>query len=191
MEQPGKPRDLTPDRPFRGLSQGRTEDLTAARAAKVLGRPDGGKRPSRRGEEGDPVTRRGGMMETLSYAVVLIVIIGFQILSSLDDGERSLLADPRITAITVDNRITDEQHEVRGNRLAIPDCPDGTPRLTVTGHEHQGFSLGRITVLSSVENGNWEFRADGWLAGGARVHVQARLDCRSAPSDNPDQSKNQ
>lgn len=189
MEQPGKPRDLIPDRPSRGLSQDHPEDLTAERAAKVLGRPGGGEKPSRRGEEGDPVTRRGGMMESLSYAVVLFVIIGFQILSSLDEGERSLFADPRITAINVDNRITGEESEVQGNRLAIPDCPAGTPTLTVTGHEQQGFSLGRITVLTSVENGSWQFRANGWLAGDTRVRVQARIDCQPAPSDNPDKSQ--
>lgn len=189
MDQPGKPRDLTPDRPTRGLSQDRPKDLTAERAAKVLGRPGGGETPSRRGEEGDPVTRRSGMMETLSYAVVLVVIVGFQILSGLDEGERSLFGDPQITAISVDNRITGEESEVRGNRLAIPDCPAGTPTLTVTGHEQQGFSLGRITILTSIENGNWQFRASGWLAGGARVHAQARVDCQSTPSDNQDQKQ--
>lgn len=189
MDQPDKPRDLTPDRPFRGLSQGRPEDLTAERAAKVLGRPGGDETPSRRGEEDDPVTRRSSMMENLSYAVVLIVIIGFQILSSMDEGDRSLFTDPRITTISVDNRITGEEREVRGNRLAIPDCPDGTPSLTVIGHEQQGFSLGPVTVQTSVENGSWLFRASGWLAGGARVTVQARIDCQAAPSDNPDKSQ--
>lgn len=184
MEEPGRPRDLIPDRPSRGLSQAHPEDLTAENAARSLGsHRKAEQKPSRRGEEGDPVTRRGGVMETLSYVVVVAVIIGFQILSGVDEGELSLFDDPRVTAIIIDDQITGKERTVSGNRLAMPQCPGGPPALTVTGYEQNGFSLGSIEIHTATEDGGWTFRASGWLAGGAEVRVQARIECQAAPSD--------
>lgn len=176
MDPTGKPRDLVPkQRQAPNLSQSRPADLTAERAEKVL---RSNRRESAETSQ-DPVSRKGGLFETLSYVVVLAGVIGFQLLSGLGEGDRSLTADPLVVGATIEDRQRDRTLEIDGARLAFPDCPDGAPVIEITGHSKEGFSLGDVTVSTEPADGYWRFGAEGLLAGGARVHVEAAIDCQS------------
>jgi len=177
MDKVGKPRDLTPQAgKLRDLSAPKQGDLTPAAAQRAL-EPGHTRRKPRR-ERQDPVEKGRGGLEMLLYGVVLIVVIVFQLLSYLEreDGE-NLLSAPEVTSIEVENRESGERYQVDGNRLEKPDCETGEASIRARVASVEGSSMGRIQVEAESHNGEWELLGRGILAGGARVQVEAIIDC--------------
>ena len=178
MYQPGK---STPPHggKLRDLSYPAQRDLTPDEADRVL-QPQRDRRPDRENEQ-DPVSSGRGGLEMLFYGIMLIAVVGFQLLSYFeptDNGDASPFDSPRVTSLTVDNRVDDSRQELEGDRVAKPDCPEGEPVIQARVADIEGSTLGRVQVEAESINGDWQITASGLLSGYARVHAEVEVSCR-------------
>lgn len=173
--QAGKPSDLVP--------RGKQRDLTPREAERVL------KRSRHEGKRSDPVEEKGrGGLEMLFYGVLLLAVIGFQLLSYFDPEQvdfRGATGSAEIEQIRVHNVDTGEEQRIEGDRVPMPDCPEGEPGIQAGIAQADGASAAALEVDIREADGYWELSVSGRGAGNARVQLEAQVACQTANGGNP------